>query len=285
MFSTGGTGLYNGQSISICKHQNLHLEKNKDERSSIMNIIRTNARNCLGKRVCPCLLPSSSGWPPTIFRRGCDSNDIPRLKIELFVNTPLHPSNSSTIVGDERSFGFHERDWYRGSGVDKEEAFKEREREKKGKRRSDGPTWRAGSASHDSVMVHSHSSGHLVDAPHIAGGGHSHGPWNHPYHHSSHPMPPPHQHRNLGGHYDSPLPSARIRNLCLFTIHRSRRHRRSICTQISCALHRPSTRPNILACERWYRNSRSRRLRVLSSVHCIRQTFILLMARGYLHQP
>ena len=124
------------------------------------------------------------------------------------IPAPLHPGNSSTVIGDERSFGFHERDWYRGPGVDKEEAFKEREREKKGKRRSDGPTWHAGSASHHSLMVHSHSSGHLVDTPHVARGGHAHGPWSHPYHHSNHPMAPPHQHRNLGGHHhdDSPSP-------------------------------------------------------------------------------
>ncbi|PPQ92851.1 hypothetical protein CVT25_004339 [Psilocybe cyanescens] len=79
------------------------------------------------------------------------------------------------------------------------------------KRRLSGPAWMAPPPpQHDTPLVQSRSSGHLVETMRAGGSGSHHGVWSHPYHH-------PNQYRNLsersgatgphgGQHEDSPSP-------------------------------------------------------------------------------
>ncbi|KAF7979981.1 hypothetical protein HWV62_43842 [Athelia sp. TMB] len=111
------------------------------------------------------------------------------------ISTPQAISSSGSSNSDGRG--------YFGESNERDGPMEDVQPKEKTRRRMSGPAWQMTPMSHEPALGHSHTSGHVVDAPHSSAS-RQHVHWGHPYQSSSH------THReyrpHLGRQEDTPSP-------------------------------------------------------------------------------
>ncbi|PPR00427.1 hypothetical protein CVT24_004488 [Panaeolus cyanescens] len=147
----------------------------------------------------------------------------PQSRHRLSKSATTSPITRNSVLDDRNYFGLSsERDWHASNTPtpfpsrpsDEDTTIREQQYERDrsavrvgSKRRLSGPAWMAPPQQHDPPIVHSRSSGHLVDSMRANNYSSHHASWNHPYHHPQH-HPQAHRRDGPSIHDESPSPNS-----------------------------------------------------------------------------